>query len=83
MRTFVLGLSSRRRPVGQPAWHGSRRLPSQAEAYYEFLLGRHLESEGDVDEAIAAYERARALDPRRPSRRPNSPALYARQGRFD
>ena len=54
----------------------------QGEAYYEFLLGRHLESEGDVDEAIAAYERARVLDPRSAEPPAELAALYARQGRF-
>ena len=58
--SLVVGLSPDacvRRPTA-PA-----RGVAGSEAYYEFLLGRHLEGEGDVDEAIAAYERARALDP--------------------
>ena len=67
----------------QPRWQGNRHVRRRrAEAYYEFLLGRHLESEGAIDKAIAAYD-VRACSTRdRPNRRPNWPALYARQGRF-
>ena len=64
--------------AGQPP-HPS----SQPEAYYEFLLGRHLESEGAVEEAIAAHERARRLDPRSAEPPAELASLYARQGRFD
>ncbi len=55
---------------------------AQGDAYYEFLLGRHLESEGDVDEAIAAYERARRLDPGSAEPPAELAGLYARQGQF-
>ena len=41
----------------------SAQRPAGFEAYYEFLLGRHLESAGKVDEAVAAFERAARLDP--------------------
>ena len=34
------------------------------EAYYEFLRGTHLEGNGEVTEAISAFERAASLDPR-------------------
>jgi tetratricopeptide (TPR) repeat protein len=37
--------------------------PAHASSYYEFLLGLHHESEGALDEAIAAYRRAATLDP--------------------
>ena len=82
MRTFILGLSL---IVGLSASLVAQRPPrplSQAEAYYEFVLGRHLESEGAIDEAIAAYERARALDPRSAELPAELAGLYARQGRF-
>ncbi len=53
------------------------------EAYYEFLLGRHLEREGEVSEAVAAFERARRLDPSSAEPVAELAALYARQGQFD
>jgi len=64
--------------AGQPP-----RASSQPEAYYEFLLGRHLESEGAVEEAIAAHERARRLDAGSAEPPAELASLYARQGRFD
>jgi tetratricopeptide (TPR) repeat protein len=82
VRTFVLGLSL---VVALSASLVARQPPrpsSQAEAYYEFVLGRHLESESAIDEAIAAYERARALDPRSAEVPAELAGLYARQGRF-
>lgn len=35
----------------------------QSDAYYQFLLGRHLAGEGDVEGAIKAFRRAAASDP--------------------
>ena len=35
----------------------------KAEAYYLFMLGRHLENSGDIDGAADAYERAAQHDP--------------------
>ncbi len=64
--------------AGQPP-----RSPSQPEAYYQFLLGRHLESESAIDGAIAAYESARRLDPTSAEPPAELAGLYARQGRFD
>ena len=64
--------------AGQPA-----RPPSRSEAYYEFLLGRYLEGEGAIDEAIAAHERARQLDPGSAEPTAELAGLYARQGQFD
>lgn len=37
---------------------------SQVDPYYEFLVARHLEGEGDVAGALAALERAAAADPK-------------------
>jgi tetratricopeptide (TPR) repeat protein len=56
---------------------------ASSQAYYEFLLGRQLESEGAVEEAIAALERARRLDPGSAEPTAELASLYARQGRFD
>jgi tetratricopeptide (TPR) repeat protein len=54
-RYYSDGLLALQAPAPPPA--------KVAEAYYQFLLARHLESNGDVDGAIAAYKRAIAMDP--------------------
>jgi tetratricopeptide (TPR) repeat protein len=56
---------------------------TQAQAWYEFLLARHLESEGDADGAIAAYKRAAALDPDAAEIYTSMAELYARQNKVD
>jgi tetratricopeptide (TPR) repeat protein len=61
----------------------SAQRPAGFEAYYEFLLGRHLESAGKVDEAVAAFERAARLDPASADIPAELSGVYARQGRFD
>lgn len=55
--------------------------PRLGSAYYEFLLGLHHESSGDVDAAIAAYQRASNLDPRSAEISAELAALYARLNR--
>lgn len=67
-----------RRPpaAAQPA-------PDRAEAYYQFVLARYLEGEGDVDAAIAAFRRAASLDPSSAEVRAELAALYLRQNRAD
>ena len=52
-----------------------------ASAGYFFLLGRHLETEGKVDEAIAAHKRAIELEPSSAELKAELAALYARQDR--
>jgi tetratricopeptide (TPR) repeat protein len=54
-----------------------------AQAYYHFMLGRHLESDGEIDRAIAAYREAARLDPRAAEIRAELAGLFARQGRVD
>ena len=54
---------------------------ASAEAYYEFLRARSLEGEGEIDEAIRAYQRAAALDPKSAEVRAELAGLYARQNR--
>ena len=49
------------------------------DAAYQFLLARHLESIGRVEEAIKAYERAIALDSGSAELRAELAGLYARQ----
>ncbi len=70
--------------AGGPASPAGAQPGAQAQpyhAYFEFLLGRHLESEGQVDAAIAAHERAARLDPRAPDVPAELAGLYARHGR--
>jgi tetratricopeptide (TPR) repeat protein len=51
-----------------------------AEAYYHFILGRHLESSGDIERAIASYREAARLDPSSAEIRAELSALLTRQG---
>jgi tetratricopeptide (TPR) repeat protein len=48
---------------------------------YYFLLGRELEIEGKIDEAIAAHKRAIAMEPTSAELKAELAALYARQDR--
>src|SRR5581483_6939948 len=52
-----------------------------ADAYNQYLLARRLESDDDVDGAIAAYKRAAALDPEAAEPQADLAALYLRQNR--
>ncbi len=54
-------------------------MPSRTIPAYYFLLARHLESAGRVDEAIKAHERAIALDPGSAELRAELAGFYARQ----
>jgi tetratricopeptide (TPR) repeat protein len=65
--------------------HTSARAASgvTAQAYYRFMLGRHLESDGQIDRAIAAYREAARLDPGAAEIRAELAGLFARQGRVD
>jgi len=69
--------------LGAPAVAGqapTRSGPSTGDkdpAYF-FLLGRHLEGEGKVDEAIAAHKQAIALAPKSAELRAELAGLYAR-----
>lgn len=53
----------------------------QAPAGYYFLLGRQLEVDGKIDEAIAAHNRAIAMEPSSAELKAELAALYARQDR--
>jgi tetratricopeptide (TPR) repeat protein len=50
-------------------------------AYYEYLLGLHLESQGDATGAAAAYQRAEKLDPQSAEVPAALAELYARLNR--
>jgi tetratricopeptide (TPR) repeat protein len=51
--------------------------------YFEFLRGRHLEAQGQLAEALAAYERAAIADGASAQIRAEIAALYARQSRTE
>jgi tetratricopeptide (TPR) repeat protein len=53
----------------------------KADAYNQYLLGRRLERDDDVDGAIAAYKRAFALDPAAADVEAELAGLYLRQNR--
>jgi len=62
--------------AGSPAARPSQ--PVEDPAYY-FLMGRYLEGAGKVDEAVAAFKKAIALDPKSAEPRAELAGLYARQ----
>lgn len=59
-----------------------RTADRQSEAYYQFVLGRHLESEGDVDGAVKALREAARLDPKSAEILAELSALYARDNKI-
>ncbi len=66
----------------QPAPQSTMPAPEAlGRAYDEFLMGRHLEDTGDIDEAIAAYKRAMQVDPKAADVPAELAALYMRQNR--
>src|SRR5215471_12274085 len=63
----------------KPSVEGARVTEGPDDAPYYFLLGRYLEGEGKVDEAVTAIHRAIDLDPKSAEPRAELAALYARQ----
>ena len=59
----------------------SAQASPPGEAYHHFLLGRHLETEGAIDDAVKEYQRAAALDSSSAEILAQLAALYARQDR--
>ena len=57
-------------------------MSRSAEAYYQFILARHLESGGDIDGAIAAYREAATLDPKSAEILAELAALYGRENKI-
>jgi tetratricopeptide (TPR) repeat protein len=78
--TAAAGQAAARQPQAKVA--AAAGLTREAEAYYQFLLGRHLEIEGDVAGAIAAYKEAARLDPKSAEVGAALAELYARQNRI-
>ncbi|MEO7272200.1 MAG: tetratricopeptide repeat protein, partial [Vicinamibacterales bacterium] len=68
--------------LGAPAVADQARTspasPADTDPAYFFLLGRHLEGEGKVDDAIAAHKQAIALAPKSAELRAELAGLYAR-----
>ncbi len=62
-----------------PAAQGARVVEGPDDAPYYFLVGRYLEGEGKVDEAVASFKKAIELDPKSAEPRAELAALYARQ----
>src|SRR5262245_51029786 len=52
-----------------------------AQAYYEFMMARHLESEGNQAAALEALKRAQALDPKSEEILSELAGYYARQNK--
>ncbi|MCA1561693.1 MAG: tetratricopeptide repeat protein [Acidobacteria bacterium] len=70
--------------MAAPAAAGARHQKPDSTAGYYFLLGRHLESAGKIDEAIDAHKRAIELDPTSAELHAELAGLFARQDRvFD
>ena len=66
--------------VPQPAARqGTPALEGPDDAPYYFLLGRYLEGEGKVDDAVSALRKAIELDPKSAEPRAELAALFARQ----
>ncbi|MEZ5284371.1 MAG: tetratricopeptide repeat protein [Vicinamibacterales bacterium] len=63
------------------AWPAAAQPPAdpQAQAYYEFMLARRLESDGDAAGALAALTRAQTLDPEAADIPAEMASVHARQ----
>ena len=83
MRAFLI-LTSLLLGVGTTASAAQRRPvpPADGPASYYFMLGRHLEDENKIDDAIAAHQKAIALEPDSAELRSELAALYVRQDRL-
>jgi tetratricopeptide (TPR) repeat protein len=74
---LLLGLASLQ---AAPVRAGQSTQPaSQDSPAYYFMLGRHLESSGRIEDAVAAHKRAIELDPASAELRAELAGLYARQ----
>jgi tetratricopeptide (TPR) repeat protein len=68
-------------PPALKATTASPAIPPRAEAYYQFMLGRQLEGDGDIDGAVKAYREASKLDPKSAEIVAELAGLYARENR--
>jgi tetratricopeptide (TPR) repeat protein len=60
----------------------ARSVQTVSEAYYQFLLAQQFENDGDIDTAVAAYQRAEALDPTAAEIPAELAGMYWRAGRL-
>ncbi|HWW84753.1 MAG TPA: tetratricopeptide repeat protein [Vicinamibacterales bacterium] len=65
----------------RPSQQSSAKAEPVADAYAQFLLGHYLEDNDDQDGAIAAYKRARELDPAAADISAELAALYLRENK--
>lgn len=84
MLPCVVALTVALAPAPQPAVPGVPGTAAfgpdrRAEAYFEFVRGRLLEGEGDVEGAVKAFDEARRLDPGSAEIPAELAALFARQ----
>lgn len=68
-------------PAGTAGGQATPVPSTEATPGYYFLLGRHLESEGKIEDAIAAHKKAIELAPASAELRAELAGLYARQDR--
>ena len=71
-----------------PSWSDARQAappaaPISAQAYYEFMLARHLENQGDESGALEALKRAQAADPKSAEIKAELAGFYARQNKAE
>jgi tetratricopeptide (TPR) repeat protein len=77
--TWLRGLSAVEAPSSAQTPATVASAPPSAQAYYEFMMARRLESDGDVKGALAALERAQSLDPQSADVHAERAGLHARQ----
>ncbi len=67
--------------VSSPAWAQTTAPPDdlKAQAYYEFMMARRFEAEGDTAGSLAALRRAQKLDPNSAGIAAEMAGAYARQ----
>ena len=80
---LLLCMSAPAPGLGQVLPPGSPAAETRAQAYQLFMLGRHLEGEGDIDAAIRAYREAADLDPDTGEVLGELASLYARRSDAD
>jgi tetratricopeptide (TPR) repeat protein len=80
-KTLLVGLSLVAASSAVFAQTPSAQADAAGGAYYEFLMGLHLEGQGNPEGASAAYERAERLDPKSAEIPAALAELYARMNR--
>jgi tetratricopeptide (TPR) repeat protein len=78
---LALGGAPQPAPAGVADAAPTERQSGVAASYYEFIRARHLESEGEIDAAVAALRRAAALDPQSAEVHAEMASLFARHNR--